>query len=363
MRRTLRHGYHAYVPKGALLKTDMLASSPQLVTAVFRETEAAAERADRASDDAGFFSRPRLNYPVASGIPAFISRRQFDVQYNIFHHDAVETLNRHTLGTSLEGHSLETVIRRTSFDATQAAAHTAAAEHFNYCFFYKSLRPWGTAVPKQLREAFQLQYGRDGSVDVVEEVKRLLTVVVLSHQERCGWVYLVWTGKQFDVVEFPHGACPIGSDLIPLLAINVHEGAYSLDYGLSGLEQYAQNYFRACNWFLAERITCRRRGGGRVAMHERVWLRGGHTANSFRFFVVLHAFSTLDFSRVRVTTRERGLGGVCWCGCRLGSLCCACLFPSLIVVEFTFPFFLSCALFSPFLCARTHIFLLLCMAF
>ncbi|KAF5226549.1 hypothetical protein ECC02_000050 [Trypanosoma cruzi] len=262
MRRTLRHGYHAYVPKGALLKTDMLASSPQLVTAVFRETEAAAERADRASDDAGFFSRPRLNYPVASGIPAFISRRQFDVQYNIFHHDAVETLNRHTLGTSLEGHSLETVIRRTSFDATQAAAHTAAAEHFNYCFFYKSLRPWGTAVPKQLREAFQLQYGRDGSVDVVEEVKRLLTVVVLSHQERCGWVYLVWTGKQFDVVEFPHGACPIGSDLIPLLAINVHEGAYSLDYGLSGLEQYAQNYFRACNWFLAERYYLQATGRG-----------------------------------------------------------------------------------------------------
>ncbi|EAN87949.1 superoxide dismutase, putative, partial [Trypanosoma cruzi] len=118
------------------------------------------------------------------------------------------------------------------------------------------------AVPKQLREAFQLQYGRDGSVDVVEEVKRLLTVVVLSHQERCGWVYLVWTGKQFDVVEFPHGACPIGSDLIPLLAINVHEGAYSLDYGLSGLEQYAQNYFRACNWFLAERYYLQATGRG-----------------------------------------------------------------------------------------------------
>ncbi|RNF25131.1 superoxide dismutase [Trypanosoma conorhini] len=253
MRRTVRLGYHAYVPKGALLKSEGLAASPHLATAVFRETEAAAARADKAKEDAGFFSQPRLNYPIASGIPAFISKRQFDVQYNIFHRDAVQTLNQHTLGTPLEGHNLETVIRRTSFDATQAVAHTAAAEHFNYCFFYKSLRPWGTAVPKQLCEAFQLQYGRNGSVDVVEEVKRVLTVTVLSHQERCGWVYLVWTGKQFDVVEFPHGACPIASDLIPLLAINVHESAYCFDYGPSGLEQYTENYFKACNWTLAER--------------------------------------------------------------------------------------------------------------
>ncbi|KEG14872.1 superoxide dismutase [Trypanosoma grayi] len=253
MRRALRLGYHAFVPKGAVLQTDVLASSPHLTTAVFRETEAAAARADKAKEDAGFFSRPRLNYPAASGIPALISGKQLNVQYDVFHRDVVATLNRHTLGTVLEGHNLETVIRKTSFDATQAVTHTAAAEHFNYCFFYKSLRPWGTSVPAQLREAFQLQYSCNGSLDAVEGVKRLMTTTALSHQERCGWIYLVWTGKVFDVVEFPHGSCPIASDLIPLLAINVHESAYSLDYGVAGLEQYVQNYFKACNWPLAER--------------------------------------------------------------------------------------------------------------
>lgn len=260
MRRTSRCFFHAYVPKGASVQADAFTSSPHLVTAVFRETEAAAARADRAKENGSFFAQPRLSYPVKFGIPAFISKKQFDVQYDVFHRDAVQTLNRHTLGTPLEGHSLDAVIRRTAFDATQAVTHTAAAEHFNYSFFYKSLRPWGTTVPPQLREAFQLQYSRGGSLDVVEEVKRLLLVRALSHQERCGWVYLVWAGKQFDILEFSHGSCPIANDLIPLLAINVHESAYHMDYGLSGLEQYVRNYFKACNWPLAERYYLKATG-------------------------------------------------------------------------------------------------------
>ncbi|KAH9579928.1 Manganese/iron superoxide dismutase [Trypanosoma melophagium] len=253
MRRSLRLCFHAYVPKGAVINTNEPLASPYLATTVFRETEAAAARSDTEKEKTGFFFLPRLNYPTNSGIPALISKRQFDLQYNVFHRDAVETLNRHTLGTLLEGHNLEAVIRKTSFDATQAVTHTAAAEHFNYCFFYRSIRPWGTAVPAQLREAFQMQYSRTGSVDAMDEVKRLMTTVILSHQERSGWVYLVWTGKMFDVVEFQHGACPVASDLIPLLGINLHESAYRLDYGLSGLEQYVENYFKTCNWRLAER--------------------------------------------------------------------------------------------------------------
>ncbi|SCU65296.1 superoxide dismutase, putative [Trypanosoma equiperdum] len=253
MRLCRRLSYHAYVPKGASVQMGETFMPSNIATAVFRETEAAAARADKTKEETGFFSQPRLNYPVSSGIPALFSKDQFDMQYSLFHRDVVETLNRHTLGTPLEGHNLETVIRKTSFDATQAVAHTAASEHFNYCFFYKSLRPWGTAPPPRLREALQLQYGTNGSADAMDEVRRIVWVTAASHQERCGWVYLVWSGVHFDVVEFPHGSCPIASDLIPLLALNVHESAYILDYGTSGLKQYVENYFKACNWPLAER--------------------------------------------------------------------------------------------------------------
>nr|CCC91091.1 putative superoxide dismutase [Trypanosoma congolense IL3000] len=261
MQFSARLRYHAYVPKGALSPLAGNPASPHSVTALFRSTEAAAARADQEKENAGFFSLPRLNYPVSAGIPALFSKDQFELQYDLFHRDVVETLNRHTLGTQFEGHNLESVVRKTSFDATQAVIHTAAAEHFNHCFFYKSLRPWGTAPPPQLREALQLQYGRDGSVDAVEEVRRIVSVVAESHQDRCGWVYLVWTGSRFDVLEFPHGLCPIGSDLVPLLALNLHANAYLLDYGESGLKKYVQNYFKACNWPLAERYYLRAIGG------------------------------------------------------------------------------------------------------
>lgn len=230
-------------------------SSPHAVTEDFRRTEAAAARADRDKEERGFFFLPRLDYDTEAGIVPLMSRRQFDVQYHWFHKDAVQRLNRHTIGTELEGHNLDVVIRKTAFDASRAVVHGAASEHFNYCFWYKSLRPWGTPVPPRLREQLQLQYGRNGTLDALEEVKRLMTVTALSQQQQCGWVYLVWTGKVFDVVDFPHGSCPIGSDLIPLLGLNIHTSAMYFDYDyktMEGVERYVRNYFKTCNWPLAE---------------------------------------------------------------------------------------------------------------
>ncbi|CAD2217992.1 Iron/manganese superoxide dismutases, C-terminal domain containing protein, putative [Angomonas deanei] len=192
------------------------------------------------------------------GVAPLLSREQFALQ-QVFHRDAIDTLNQLTIGTELEGHSLDVVIRKTSFDATRAAIHTAAAEHFNYCFWYKSLRPWGVSVPSVLREELQLQYSRNGMLDGVEEVQRLMLLSAQNQLSRCGWVYLVWTGRMFDVLEFSHGTCPIGSGLVPLLALNVHTSSFAHDYapldpnGDDGLEIYVHNFFKTCNWGLAHR--------------------------------------------------------------------------------------------------------------
>lgn len=259
MRRSLTRLFVEYVPKMAVPAASSSAASPHLATRNFRITEDAAALADKEIEERGFFFAPRMDYDVTTGVAPLLSKTQFDIQ-QVFHRDAIERLNTLTLGTELEGHPLEVVIRKSSFDATQAAVHAAASEHFNYCFWYRSLRPWGTSVPPLLREELQLQYGHSGTVDAMQEVQRLVLLAALNEQMGCGWVYLVWTGKSFDVLSFPHGTCPIGNGLVPLLALNIHESAYAYDYAPlaqqtdgSGLEQYVRNYFKTNNWTLADR--------------------------------------------------------------------------------------------------------------
>lgn len=231
-------------------------------TTNFRRMEAmVAHNEQAASEQPGFFSLPRIDYDTSRGIAPVLSHEQFKMLYHIFHKDSVIRLNQHTLGSELEGHNLDVVIRKTAFDASRAVIHTAAAEHFNYCFWYRSLLPWGTDVPSSLREALQLQYSKKSTLDAVEEIKRLFLIHALSAQAPCGWVYLLWNGKAFDVDFFSHGTCPIGSNLIPLLGLNLHTSAIYVDY-LQGqdsdrpeeaLTRYVRNFFKACNWDMAAR--------------------------------------------------------------------------------------------------------------
>lgn len=245
----------SYVPKQWKGASEAVAGS-YTGTQNFRSLEASVLELESEKEKRGFFFLPKLDYECENGIPPLFTKRQFDIQYQIFHKDAVERLNTHTIGSELEGHNLDVVIRSTAFDASRAVVHCAAAEHFNYCFWYKSLRPWGTSVPQRFRRQLQAQLSRDSGgmcEDPIKEIARRMTIKGLSQQNQCGWIYLVWDGTKVDVLHFDHGLCPIANDIIPLLCINLHESAFSLDYGANGLENYMQNFFKTCNWIVADR--------------------------------------------------------------------------------------------------------------
>eukprot|EP00331_Platyophrya_macrostoma_P011482 CAMPEP_0176421788 /NCGR_PEP_ID=MMETSP0127-20121128/9372_1 /TAXON_ID=938130 /ORGANISM="Platyophrya macrostoma, Strain WH" /LENGTH=262 /DNA_ID=CAMNT_0017802565 /DNA_START=96 /DNA_END=884 /DNA_ORIENTATION=- len=245
MRPTWIRKFVEYVPKNASALTG---------TARFRATEIAAERADEDVVKQGFYFLPKLKFPaVEGGVSPVLSARQFSYMYNVVHRDIVEQLNRHTIGSEFEGHTLEAVIRASAFDATKNAVHTPACEHFNYCFFYHSLRPWGTPMPADLREAIQLQYGSGESAE--KRIQSLFLRAASTLQSRSGWVYLVWVDSgKLDVVPFEQGTTPLASDVTPLLCMSVNESTYGLDYSLAtaegGLEPYTKNFFKGCNWLL-----------------------------------------------------------------------------------------------------------------
>lgn len=264
MKRTLALHFVEYVPKravNAFPSASILARSTQQTksihegTALFRETERGAQRADLEQERRGFFSVPKLNYPVLSGVSPVLSSKQFRYVYDVLHHDIVSKLNRASIGSDVEGHTVETVIRQTSFDALKSHIHTPACEHFNYCFFYNSLRPWGTSMPSSFRDAVTLQFGNADSPSATIEKRFLQAASTL--QSRVGWVYLVSTSTGvLDVVAFEHGTSPLANDLIPLLGLSVNESTYFMDYstvGPGGLEAYVANFFKGCNWSLASR--------------------------------------------------------------------------------------------------------------
>lgn len=247
MRRTWIRRFVEYVPQTPNL-TQTLSG-----TARFRVTELAVERSDEAVCNQGFFFLPKLKYPaVESGAAPVFSAKQFSYTYHFIHRDIVEKLNKFAIGSEFEGHTLEAVIRATAFDASKNAVHTPACEHFNYCFFYHSLRPWGTTMPNDLREALQLQYGSDMAPE--KRIESLFLRAASTLQSRTGWVYLVWADSgKLDVVPFEQGSTPLAHDLVPLMCMSVNESAYALDYDISdpaSLETYVKNFFKGCNWLL-----------------------------------------------------------------------------------------------------------------
>lgn len=257
LRQNCLRRFVEYVPKNPIsvsLSASAAASSVHEATARFRMTEAAAQRNDVEKANRGFFHLPKLNYAVEGGVSPIFSPRQLHYIYNVAHRHAVDTLNRYVIGTELEGHSLEAVVRASSFDATKNYIHTPACEHFNYCFFYQSVRPWGTVIPSALREGLKLQF--PGSAEPQLIVQKMFLRAASTLQSRSGWVYLVWTGTKFDVFAFESGSSPLAQELTPLLGLSVHETSYEQDYSTvdqSGLETYISNFFKGCNWTVAAR--------------------------------------------------------------------------------------------------------------
>ena len=256
MKRSLRLLYVAYVPKSSPVAfPPVMPSSTYAGTRAFRATQAAAERADSDAADLGFFFLPQMDFEYAScGVSPFISAKQLDFQRNVLHSAAVRDLNRFTMGTELEGHSLDAVLRNTAFDVTRSAAHMAAAEHFNYSFFYKSFRPFGTAMSSSFHYTLQEVAGsksRSSDSAAVTFEKRFRNIA-MSLQGRNAWLYLVVTPqKTVELVPMNHGTCPVPQDLIPLLCLNLHESAYALDYssaGTAGFDAYISNFLKAANW-------------------------------------------------------------------------------------------------------------------
>ena len=99
-----------------------------------------------------------------------------------------------------------------------------AAQVWNHTFYWKSLSPKGGGEPPAgLKQKIEASFG---SVDACR--KELATAA--TTQFGSGWAWLVRNGNNLQVIKTGNADLPLTSGSTPLLAIDVWEHAYYLDY-------------------------------------------------------------------------------------------------------------------------------------
>lgn len=165
------------------------------------------------------YVQPQLPYSLDALEPA-ISARTVDFHYNKHEKAYIDNLNRLIKGTEYDDMDLEEVIV-----SAKGPLLNNAAQAWNHIFYFFSFSPDGPREPSgELRRAIDRDFGSFARFKATFEEAG--TGLFGS-----GWV---WLSRDRDgkllVTQGPNAANPMTDGLEPLLAFDVWEHAYYLDY-------------------------------------------------------------------------------------------------------------------------------------
>jgi Fe-Mn family superoxide dismutase len=198
---------------------------------------------------ASVFTLPPLPYAQNALEPA-ISARTVRLHYGKHNKGYVDTLNELVAGTPFADMSLEELILATAGKPEHARIFDNAAQAWNHAFYWRSLRPAGNGAPPRALEAcIDSTFGR------LEELKQELgsTATTLFGS---GWAWLVLDGAKLRVVKTGNAETPLTTHMKPLLAIDVWEHAYYLDFENRRADYVKRVLEELINWeFAAENLS------------------------------------------------------------------------------------------------------------
>lgn len=191
---------------------------------------------------------PSLPY-AENALDPVISANTIAFHYGKHHKGYVDTLNKLIAGTELAKLPLETLIAETAGKADKVAIFNSAAQTWNHSFYWRSLRPQGGGEPPAgLKQKIDAAFG---SVDACR--KELATAA--TTQFGSGWAWLVLDSGSLKVVKTGNADMPQTKGHKPLLAIDVWEHAYYLDYQNRRADHVTALLDKLINWgFAADNI-------------------------------------------------------------------------------------------------------------
>jgi superoxide dismutase, Fe-Mn family len=176
-----------------------------------------------ASGKSPAFTLPELPYD-RDALEPHLSARTMEFHHGKHHQAYVDNLNKLAAGADMGDMSLEAIIDQTRGQSDKTGLFNNAAQVWNHSFFWKSMKPNGGGTPTgRLAELINAAFGG------FEDFKAAFSEAAIT-QFGSGWAWLVQDGDKVKLLKTSNAETPVASGQTALLACDVWEHAYYLDY-------------------------------------------------------------------------------------------------------------------------------------
>lgn len=182
------------------------------------------------------FELPKLPYAI-DALQPYLSGQTLGFHHGKHHQTYLNNLNSLLPGTRFENSPIEEIVRE-----SEGAIFNNSAQVWNHTFYFLSFSPSGAHQPKN---------GMSGAIDLAfgsfEKFKEEFTRLAVS-LFGSGWAWLVKKPDgRLDIVQEPNAGNPIRRGITPLLACDVWEHAYYLDYQ-NRRPDYMKSFWQILDW-------------------------------------------------------------------------------------------------------------------
>ncbi len=180
-----------------------------------------------------------MQLPYAmDALEPYMSKETLSFHYEKHHQTYVTKLNGMIDGTAYSDKNLIDIVK-----TADGAIFNNAAQIYNHDFFWHSLSPNKTTPTDELKILLEHDFGS------VEKFIEAFTTTAVGHFGS-GWVWLVFESGKLKIVTTSNAATPITDGLVPLLALDVWEHAYYIDYR-NVRPDYITGWWALVNWDFA----------------------------------------------------------------------------------------------------------------
>ena len=167
------------------------------------------------------FELPELGYQFGDLAP-MMSQETISFHYGKHFRTYVDNLNQLVDGSKYEGLSIGELVRK----APDGPIANNAGQVFNHTLFFEQLTPARDAKHPTGEFLFLIEQSFGSFEQMIEQLDKAASSFFGS-----GWTFLAMNDAgELKILSLPNGDNPLRYELTPLLAIDVWEHAYYLDY-------------------------------------------------------------------------------------------------------------------------------------